>query len=274
MDSKAVTDSWIELGEKIDTLAKKLFSEADLTKSNLGTADPKLIAVALLCRTIGHFQCAIGLAQQGFIVEARVLTRCCYENLIWMDGLAAKGTAFVKEITGHDIASRQKRGKDILEWAAKQPSKPAYAEALEAHLTKLAADYDKIKDKENPKDKPKMINFKTTAAAGVLKDSYIIYGQLSSDAAHPSAESLSRHTVRNKVSDDETEITILGDPKVRADELNQTLEFACGAYVGVCVGMNQILGGLPSGPALAALFDQFDVLRKHGAKQIAPGQQD
>ena len=96
----------------------------------------------------------------------------------------------------------------------------------------------------------------------MLKDAYVIYGQLSSDAAHPSAESLSRYITRNKVSEEESVLTVNALPEPEYAEVLQTLEFACSALLGICVGANQIIGGLPSGKKLEPMFEEFLALRK------------
>ena len=90
----------------------------------------------------------------------------------------------------------------------------------------------------------------------------MFYGELSSDAAHPSATSLSRHVKRTKVAGDETVLTIEAVPDPSTLEVNETLEFACSALIGICVGTNQILGGLNSGKQLEPVFQEFLSLRK------------
>jgi hypothetical protein len=226
-------------------------------ESEVGAADPKVVALALLCRTMSHVEGVVAMVERGLIVEARTLTRCCYENLIWIDGLANDGLGFVKKITGNDYAYKKLRGKVLLEWAVKQESKPHFEEKLQAYVDELKV--------TQPGAKP--ISFKTTAKEGVLKDAYIVYGQLSSDAAHPSVESLSRYISRTKVSETETMMNIHALPDPEPAEVLQTLEFACNALLGVCVGANQIIGGLPSGKQLAPMFEEYLALRKINASE-------
>ena len=171
-------ETWFAYAQKLHDLGVMLYGEADLIESELGAADPKVIALTLLCRTMSHVEGVVAMIDRGLIVEARTLTRCCYESLIWIDGLAKESVEFVKKITDNDYAYKKLRGKVLLEWAAKQDTKPAFEEKLQAYLEEIKT--------TQPKAKP--ISFKTTADAGVLKDAYVIYGQLSSDAAHPSAE--------------------------------------------------------------------------------------
>ena len=45
------------------------------------------------------------------IVEARVLARCIYENLIWIGALRERGSDFVKEMLDDEAANRQALGE-------------------------------------------------------------------------------------------------------------------------------------------------------------------
>ena len=85
-----------------------------------------------------------------------------------------------------------------------------------------------------------------------------MYGQLSADAAHPSAESLSRHMQRES----DGSLTLVANAPTDHAEMLQTQEFACSLMMGVIVATNQILGGLPSGKKLHEVFEQFLELRK------------
>jgi hypothetical protein len=62
---------WIELGDKLLQLAGAIYSEADLLESEMGATDPKVVALALLCRTVGNFRGALSIVEQGLIVEAQ-----------------------------------------------------------------------------------------------------------------------------------------------------------------------------------------------------------
>lgn len=250
MDKK---EPWLAFASRLYELGKKLYDEADFSEAEFGAADTKVIALTLLCRSMSHVEGTVAMIERGLIVEARVLTRCCYENLIWMDGLAATGVEFVKQIGSNEYAYKKLRGKVILEWASTQDAKPEFEEKLVAYMAEL--------EEKQPKARP--ISFKATAAAGVLKDNYIIYTQLSSDAAHPSAESLSRHITRTTVSDTETTLNVIALPCPPTDEIVQTLDFICGALLGICVGVNQIIGGLPSGKELKPMLDELSSLRKN-----------
>ena len=245
-DPEVQKAQWTAQGDNLLQLASAIYSEADLMETEYGATDPKVIAMTLLCRTVGNFRAAMHLIDQQLIVEARTLTRSCVENLIWMDALAKGGKDFVKEIVANEYKSKEMRGQVLAQWAAGRQTEPPFVKALHGYLKGIKG---KLKE---------MISVKATAQSGVLKDSYIIYGQLSSDAAHPSADSLSRHIQRN--SDDS--ITIVADGLTDVNESLQTQEFACFMLLGVCVGVNQIIGGVPSGAKLEAVFQELIALRQ------------
>jgi hypothetical protein len=71
---------------------------------------------------------------------------------------------------------------------------------------------------------------------------YIFYAQLSSDAAHPFIEH--RYLVPHR-GDEVGGVDI--EPVVKDVEIELTLYHLCSAVMGVCVGVNQILGGTPGG---------------------------
>lgn len=243
---------WFAHAEELLQLASALYSEADQMETEYGASDPGVIAMALLCRTVGNFRGALAMVEEKLIVEARTLTRSCVENLIFIDKLAKDGVKIVKEIEANEYKSKEMRGQVLAQWGASQQTEPPFVKELHGYLKSI-------------KGKPKeMINVKATARAGVLKDSYIIYSQLSSDAAHPSADSLSRYTQRNS----DGSLTIVADGLTDDAEMLQTLEFACSMLLGVCVGTNQIIGALASGAKLEGLFQQFIALRQAQAKVV------
>ena len=245
-------EAWLAFSSRLYDLGKRLYDEADFVESHHGAADPKVIALTLLCRSMSHVEGAVAMIERGLVVEARTLTRCCYENLIWMAGLAEKGVEFVEKIAGNEYAYKKLRGKVVLEWASEQDANPQLEDRLVAYMAELK--------EKHPDAKP--ISFKATATSSVLKDAYVVYTQLSSDAAHPSAESLSRYITRTNVSDSETILNINALPSPEEKEILQTVEFACGALLGICTGANQIVGDLPSGKQLAPMFEEFIALRK------------
>jgi hypothetical protein len=63
-----------ELGRTVLGMA----GQVNITITEHKPLDPKLLAAALLSRTLGNFRGAVRLIEQGLLVEARVLARCCF----------------------------------------------------------------------------------------------------------------------------------------------------------------------------------------------------
>jgi hypothetical protein len=122
------------------------------------------------------------LLEMGLLIEARTLTRCLFEDLFMQGGLAEGGDQFVQMMVDDAAKSRQSRGKWVLDWLDESEGTNApYEEGLRETMDKLRALYPK----------PRAINFGEITKAGSLKDAYLWYKQLSSDAAHPSLVVLS-----------------------------------------------------------------------------------
>lgn len=249
--------AWLELGAKIletcnGVLLQAQFEEKDKTLSN-----PKVIALTLMCRTVNNFGALRVLIENQFVVEARTIARCCYENLFWLGGLTAKGDEFVKQMMDDHELSTIKRGNELMQWAKKQDGKLDFEGPLAAFLEKMKA---------QSSAKSGVVH-KNAADAGKLGEGYIIYRTLSTDSAHPSIVSLSRH-IGQKTEVEIEYVTIIGEPPPDSAELDETLKFGCSSLLGACVAANQIIGGTPSGQALAALFDEYITLSSDRAKQL------
>ena len=235
-------ESWLAFGAKLLNVCEAILHQAEIPEEGRSTPDPRLVALTLMCRTVNNFAALRLLVENEFIIEARTLVRCCWENLFWIGGLTADGHGFVKRMIGEDVTSKLKRGNELLEWARKVD----FEGDLTSFLAKLKA--------ENPKQTK--ISFQSEAQAGNVGDGYIVYRVLSTDAAHPSATSLSRHYELDESCGASGE-TLRGTPIIDAGEIEETLEFACSALLGVCVGTNKLVGGTPAGEQLADLFQEF-----------------
>src|SRR5262245_10143142 len=76
----SLTDDWLALGHRLYEKGKAVFDHSSVLESEAGTGDPKVVALALLARTMGNFEAAVLLLDNDHIVEARAVTRCCFEN--------------------------------------------------------------------------------------------------------------------------------------------------------------------------------------------------
>ncbi len=245
----AVTAGWRALLARLLGKGKTVFDTSTVLEDPKGTKDPKVWALALLARTIGNVEGALVLLDSGHVVEARTLVRCCYENFFCAAALVKTGDAFIKTMELDDAASRKKQAKGLLDWAGRQNQELEFTEKL----TKFA----EAIEEQHPK--ASFLNQKKAAEDGTIADGYIFYNVLSNDAAHPSATSLSRHISWEGTGED-AEWTISASPIADLDEVDETLELACGVMLGVAVAVNEAVGGTETGETLFALNDDFKAL--------------
>jgi hypothetical protein len=126
-----LTDRWLALGDRLHENGKAIFDHSDVLESDVGTKDPKVVALTLLARTIGNFAGVVALLEKDHhLVEARTLARCCYENLLWIASLAKKGEEFIHAMELDDAASRMKRANGLLDWTKQQSQNFNFVESL------------------------------------------------------------------------------------------------------------------------------------------------
>jgi hypothetical protein len=242
-------EAWLEFADKLVAIGFSILSEAQITETEKGAADPKVVAATLLIRTLSNFRGAMALAREGRVVEARVLARCCFENNFWIAELAARGDAFVREMGDDESKSRKARGEFILSEGFR----------LDEEVEKRLKAQLRTAKKRSPQ--ARFLNPKDVARGGPLAQGYIFYSQLSSDAAHPTMASLNRYIGRFEKNGE----TVRGfdcDPPVKEAEIAQTVDWACLALIGACVGVSQILEGTPAGQGLVKVADEWQALRQ------------
>jgi hypothetical protein len=106
--------SWLDFADTLPEIALSIFGEAEIPITEKGAGHPKVVAATLLIRTVSNFKGAVALARARRVVEARVLTRCCFENIFYMAELEAKGYAFVRELKDDESKSGKALGERIL----------------------------------------------------------------------------------------------------------------------------------------------------------------
>ena len=255
-DTQSALASWSKLSERLYAKGVDIFDNAEVELSQNGQRDPKVIALILLARTLSNLDAAVLLVEKGFDVEARTVTRCAYENLFYVAALAKKGPEFVRELELDDVTTRKRRLKGLIDWSAAREAKLDGQDMLEQFRQTLV-------DKHGVTAEIRMTN---TAAAGGVADSLLAYRELSTDAAHPSAESLSRHVMLNEDAE-LAPFTLVSKPTRDAIEAASTMELLCTATLGVIVAANSIVGGVSVGERLSVLADDIRSLSAKFARQ-------
>jgi hypothetical protein len=167
--------------ERIHNLGARVAVTADLAGEPVFSV--KSVALSLLKRSLSHARGIRLLLDEGLIVEARTLVRCCYENLFWIRSLAKRGEEFLREVELDDAKSRMALAKDSSDWIKAQEETNPSSERHRAFYESIRAEYGGARP----------IKQKKAAEDGNVAKAYLAYRELSSDSAHPSARSLSRY---------------------------------------------------------------------------------
>jgi len=238
--------TWLKFAENLPQVGYAIFNDTELPITERGAADPSVLVVTLLARSISNFNGVLALIRAGLVVEARTLVRCIFENLFCVGGLVTEGEAFVQEMFHDELTSRRLRGKIILD---RPMENKEFEGRLRSHIEQMNERYPRTK----------FLTPKQASERSPLADAYLFYSQLSSDAAHPSMSALSRHMIR-VVENNEIVRGIDVAPKVQQEELADAVNMACHAFIGVLVGVNQMLGQTSANDRINAIFAEYQVL--------------
>lgn len=248
IDPIAEREKWIAFADRLLVLCVEILKASDVQITEKGFAEPKVLALALLCRTHMNLKGVIAVAREGLVVEARTLTRSCYENMFFVSGLVEKGNEFVAAMYDDDLKSLRSRGEFVLEDLGDlDPLGAEIAKQLQARIQEL----------KERRPKAKFLNAKEALKDSVMRKAYVFYSQLSGDAAHPSVTALKRHLLKY-VENGEQVMGLDIHPVERGMEVANTLDIACNAVLGTCVGVNQILGGTMANELLNQLFVEYE----------------
>jgi hypothetical protein len=247
------------LCERMGGLAFQMMDQCELTVTKHGMTDPKILVLALLSRTLSNLKGVALLVQHGLVVEARVLARCCYENMFMVGGLHAKGVEFAGQMIEDDQAGRKGRLR--------------FAFETEPILKSLSAETQEAVKRRHEAfmDAPKVgfLRPKEASEVGELKDTYAVYSQFSGDAAHPTITALARHWGE---ADPKTAFFDAA-PAARDRELDETLHLACIALITIMVLVNEMHGYTEAGKQLPALNRDLKALQaeRWGQGEIGEG---
>jgi hypothetical protein len=211
--------------------------------------DPKVVALAILCRTISNFRASVLLVQQGHVMEARALVRLQYENMLWLGALRERGSEFVKDMIEDEAFNRKALAELTLKMSGKYGADASGPDALQFRGI--------IRDIAQQFPKTKKLRADATAAEGAVETAYVEYGRLSLDAVHCSVTALGRHLSRETI-DKKIELVVSVVPLASADEAFSTVLHACRALMGAAVGANEIVGFTNASGQLVEMVEEFE----------------
>jgi hypothetical protein len=243
-------DALYAYAQKLMDVGIEVTAQAHVEIGAKWAREPKVIALTLLCRTLGNMKGAVSLVRQRLLVESQALTRCCTENLICIGALRETGDAFVDELLRADAASKKKQAGLVIE---------AYAKSEEQSETVIRLS-EVVKAIEAKYPKARLLNTKDLSKKNPVGSSYVMFSVLSERAVHVSVTSLARHLGRD-LEGDKAYLRVDIAPDPTEEQLVGLLLELLGTVLGVIVGANEIVGGTRPGHELHALTDEFEAIR-------------
>jgi hypothetical protein len=221
------------LCDRIRALALEMINQCELPVTEQGMTHPKILALALLSRALSNLKGVALMTKKRLVLEARILARCCYENMFTAGGLHAEGAEFAKRMIEDNEAGRKGRIRFTVETNS-------IFESLSPEMKKAA---QQTHDAFTGAPKLGSLMPKQVSGLSAFKETYLIYSQFSGDAAHPTLTALARHwgPVDGKISYFDVE------PEPKDNELDETLHLACSALMGIMVVVNEMHGYTEAG---------------------------
>jgi hypothetical protein len=232
---------------------ERLYAVGNDIAENIRLEDPEnaqVLGATLLMRTLAHIRATVILLRNGCIVEARAITRCCFENSLFVAALAREGEKFVQDMKNQELSMRKSRGELLMRDTTDQPE-PAGKVELREYLRQIANEIDK-----RPSLDPKGVSLR-----GNLALSYNLYALLSADAAHPTFTSLDRHIDKLPNGDAKGfSVNPVSEPSEGAD----TLALLAQAVIGVLIGVNEMWAQPTEAETINELLAEFSRLDEEG----------
>ena len=113
-DEKQLKASWFDFANRLYPVGVGIFNASAIKITDQGTADIRIVGLMVLARTLRNLKAAILLANSGFIVEAKVVTRCCFENSYWIGALLREGDKFRSSMVQHEIKHKRMRAQTLV----------------------------------------------------------------------------------------------------------------------------------------------------------------
>lgn len=231
-----------------------VIAAARVTLNKNWARDPSVVGLTLLSRSITNFRAALILLRDRHphVIEARVLARCIYENFFWIAALRERRLEFVKDMLDDDAASKQALGELTLKLSSK------YGGDIKSEDSLLLRSL--IKGSMNRFPERKKLRTNKVARQTVVELAYVEYARLSIEAVHCSVTALGRHLDREELNGNIHVLNLNVVPKIKSEEVRETLILLCRALQGVTVGANELLGFTDVTENIAQLMDELEVI--------------
>jgi hypothetical protein len=226
MDETELKAKWLDFAKRLRNVGMDIFGATPVRITEQGSADIRIIGLMLLARTLSNLRAAVALTEGGFIVEAKVIARCCFENSYWVGALVKEGDKFRTSMVQHEMKHKRMRGQTIFSTTAKTGGLEG---KIGDKLRQWMRDHKEYED--SPTLDPKAV------CERAENESYMFYQHLSWDA-HPSIETLNRYY---EPPDANGAPGIAVSPVVRDAEVIEMLNLICLAVIGVFLGVGELL---------------------------------
>jgi hypothetical protein len=223
MDETELKAKWLDFTKRLRPVGMGIFGGTPVTVTEQGAADVRILALMLLARTLSNLKAAIALIEGGFIVEAKVVARCCFENSYWVGALVKEGDKFRTSMVQHEMKHKRMRAQTIFSTTGGLKGEAG------DKLRQWMRDHKQFED--SPTLDPKAV------CERAENESYMFYQHLSWDA-HPSIETLNRYY---DPPDADGAPGIDVDPVVRNSEVIEMLNLLCLSVIAVFLGVGDLL---------------------------------
>jgi hypothetical protein len=223
MDETELKAQWLNFAKRLRPVGMGIFA-TPVKITEQGGADIRIIGLMLLARTLSNLNAALALTERGFIVEAKVIARCCFENSYWVGALVKEGDKFRKSMVQHEMKHKRMRAQTLF----------STTEGLEGEIGDKLRQW--MRDHKEYEDSPTLDPKAVCERA--QNESYMFYQHLSWDA-HPSIETMNRYY---EPPDAEGAPSIDLNPIVRDAEVIEMLNLMCLAVIAVFLGVGELLG--------------------------------
>src|SRR5712672_3544644 len=113
MDEKDLKAKWHDFAKRLRPVGMGIFGGTSIKITEQGSADIRIVGLMLLARTLSNLKAAIALTEGGFIVEAKVIARCCFENSYWVGAFVKEGDKFRTSMVQHEMRHKRMRAQTI-----------------------------------------------------------------------------------------------------------------------------------------------------------------
>jgi hypothetical protein len=113
MDETELRTKWLDFAKRLRRVGQDIFGGTSVKITEQGSADIRIVGLMLLARTLSNLKAALALTENGFIVEAKVIARCCFENSYWVGALVKEGDKFRTSMVQHEMKHKRMRAQTI-----------------------------------------------------------------------------------------------------------------------------------------------------------------